>query len=111
MAKPDTDITVTVDIDTEALHATIVEAVANANERPARTPSVGRMLHYVSYGTPGGEYAPEHRAATVTAVNDDGTVDLFVMNPSGTFHNRGVTIDDVTKAPGTCHWPEYVPGG
>jgi len=68
-------------------------------------------MHYVSYGTPGGEYAPEHRAATVTAVNDDGTVDLFVMNPSGVFFNRGVVIDDETKAPGTCHWPEYVPGG
>ena len=26
------------------------------------------MVHYVAYGTPGGEYLPEHRAATITEV-------------------------------------------
>ena len=31
-------------------------------------PSVSRMVHYVSYGTPGGEYASACRAAVVTEV-------------------------------------------
>lgn len=26
-------------------------------------PSIGRIIHYQSYGTPGGEYLPETRAA------------------------------------------------
>lgn len=31
-------------------------------------PSVGRIVHYVSYGTPGGEYESKCRSATVTEV-------------------------------------------
>ena len=31
-------------------------------------PSVGRIVHYQSYGTPGGEYLPEPRAAIITEV-------------------------------------------
>ncbi len=33
-------------------------------------PTVGRIVHYQSYGTPGGEYLPEPRAAIVTSVVD-----------------------------------------
>lgn len=33
-------------------------------------PSVGRVVHYVSYGTPGGEYQSECRAAVVTELTD-----------------------------------------
>lgn len=29
---------------------------------------IGRIVHYVSYGTPGGEYTSECRAAVVTEV-------------------------------------------
>lgn len=72
------------------------------------TPSVARMVHYVSYGTPGGEYPSVCRAATVTAVTDNNTVDLCVMNPEGLFFNRNVTLDEATKAGGTWHWPEIV---
>lgn len=32
-------------------------------------PSVGRIVHYVSYGTPGGEYTSECRAAIITEVS------------------------------------------
>ena len=35
----------------------------------SQTPSIGRIVHYHSYGTPGGEYLPEPRAAIVTAVD------------------------------------------
>src|ERR1039457_4289793 len=34
-------------------------------------PSTGRIVHYVSYGTPGGEYSRECRAAVVTEVVSD----------------------------------------
>lgn len=33
----------------------------------SQVPSVGRIVHYVSYGTPGGEYTSECRAAIITA--------------------------------------------
>lgn len=95
-------------------------------------PSVGRIVHYVSYGTPGGEYTSQCRAAIITGVpaltDDDAQdfaeglpprdrVDLVVLNPTGLFFNRcphdiGGT-SDTSGAPtvrsyagGTWHWPE-----
>jgi hypothetical protein len=85
-------------------------------------PSVGRMVHYVAFGTPGGEYpAGICRAATITEVNmlipgvtvqidPDGmqtNVGLVIFNPTGQFFNRSVPYDP-NKAPGTWHWPERV---
>lgn len=82
-------------------------------------PSVGRIVHYVSYGTPGGEYKSECRAAIVTAVSPTG-VDLAVLNPTGMFFNQGCLRHDgdaahVDAEPGkpfylggTWHWPERV---
>ena len=100
-------------------------------------PSVGRIVHYVAYGTPGGEFpAGVCRAAIVTEVAslkmggaDDIVVDahgavttigICVTNPTGLFFNRGIQYDDpfddgkggrrtqpVVK-PGTWHWPERV---
>lgn len=37
-------------------------------------PSVGRVVHYVSYGTPGGEYPSVCRAAVITEVGGWVTV-------------------------------------
>jgi hypothetical protein len=86
-------------------------------------PSVGRVVHYVSHGTPLREdgtqaFASTCRAAVVTAVKDDTTVDLFVMNPTGVFLNQGCLFvgeggpgyDAETGAypSGTWHWPERV---
>jgi hypothetical protein len=77
-------------------------------------PSVGRIVHYVSYGTPGGEYRSECRAATITSVGawveveatetpekwsgqpmrrtlqrwSPDAVSLFVTNPTGMFFNE-----------------------
>lgn len=70
-------------------------------------PSVGRIVHYVSYGTPGGEYASQCRAAVVTEVAGEGTVSLAVLNPTGTFFNQNVKWDE-DQAGGTWHWPERV---
>lgn len=85
-------------------------------------PSVGRIVHYVAYGTPGGEFpAGSCRAAVITevptlkmggdsdlVVDDAGivtTVSICVLNPTGLFFNRGIQYDP-DKKPGTWHWPE-----
>jgi len=87
------------------------------------TPSVGRVVHYQSYGTPGGEYQSVCRAAIITAVdvyqysgdkpldgdgNFLGAVGLCVMNPDGLFLKQGLLQDEDTKRGGTWHWPERV---
>jgi hypothetical protein len=76
-------------------------------------PSVGRVVHYVSYGTPGGEFpAGVCRAAIITELDvyGDGRagVGLCVLNPSGQFFNRAVPRDEETKKPGTWHFPERI---
>lgn len=75
------------------------------------TPSVGRIVHYRSYGTPGGEYTAECRAAIITEVSPS-SVGLCVLNPTGMFFNRGVFQDegdeDGRHDGGTWHWPERV---
>ena len=65
----------------------------------------GRMVYYVAYGTPGGEYpAGVDRAAIVTEVQADGsTIGCCVVNPTGLFFNRNIPYDEA-KAPGTWHW-------
>jgi len=68
-------------------------------------PSVGRIVHYVSYGTPGGEYPSTCRAAIVTAVSDD-TVSLCVLNPEGQFFNQGVRYDAGAETPGSADCPD-----
>lgn len=97
-----------------------------------QVPSVGRAVHYVSYGTPGGEYSSVCRAATITEVGAwmdtlvsggiglDGdakrrTVEqewspqacaLEIHNPTGLFFNTCHHNED--KTPGTWHWPERI---
>lgn len=83
-------------------------------------PSVGRIVHYVSHGTPvrgdGTQaFTSECRAAIVTEVEPDPfstghVVGLCVLNPTGQFFNRGLMQDEDTKAGGTWHWPERVEG-
>ncbi len=71
-------------------------------------PSIGRIVHCVSYGSPGGELpAQECRAAIVTEVETNEYVGLAVYNPTGLWFNRRVRYDE-GRAPGTWHWPERV---
>jgi hypothetical protein len=79
-----------------------------------QVPSIGRVVHYVAYGTPGGEFpAGAHRAAIITEVDAKDTpimsVGLAVLNPTGLFFHRGVLMDPTGQQPGTWHWPEFVP--
>jgi hypothetical protein len=82
-------------------------------------PSVGRVVHYVSYGTPGGEYTSQCRAAIITEVGEwpEGAseadkrniavpVGLAVLNPTGVFFDRGVMQSEEGREGGTWHWPE-----
>jgi hypothetical protein len=86
-------------------------------------PSVGQIVHYVSYGTPGGEYTSQCRAAIIAGVpdsalpmidgehaehwgSDDVVVDLVVLNPTGLFFNRCPQSDE--HRGGTWHWPVRV---
>lgn len=91
-------------------------------------PSVGRIVHYVSYGTPGGEYGSECRAAVITGQGKgdritvrngagevvvdeyDGdlmSVSLCVLNPEGMFFKGDIPFSDQHQG-GTWHWPEMV---
>ncbi|MFJ1865554.1 hypothetical protein ACIOD1_13065 [Streptomyces sp. NPDC088097] len=86
-------------------------------------PSVGRIVHYVSYGTPGGEYPSVCRAAVITEVPDHLTAEPFdgcpngtegqwiaglaVLNPEGFFFNRDAQHSEEQRG-GTWHWPERV---
>ena len=77
-------------------------------------PTVGRIVHYVSYGTPGGEYASECRAAVVTEVGPEHRtghwpLGLAVLNPEGMFFNRGVPFGTADEG-GSWHWPEREEG-
>jgi hypothetical protein len=92
----------------------------------SQLPTVGRIVHYVSFGTPDGEYHSLCRAAIVTEVfdADPGVVGLAVLNPTGLFfrdlanggcerHDGDVgvaadrsTILALSYPGGTWHWPE-----
>lgn len=65
-------------------------------------PRVGDIVHYRSFGTPGGEYAPACRAAIVTEHCPDGRIGLSVLNPTGLFFN--ITHYDADQTGGTWHY-------
>ena len=91
-----------------------------------QVPSVGRIVHYVSYGTPNGEHAMCCRAAIITEVPHylstepldgcpNGTnvvtqASLAVFNPEGLFLKLGATQAGTCALEadqgGTWHWPE-----
>jgi hypothetical protein len=80
----------------------------------SQKPSVGRVVHYRSYGTPGGEYPAVCRAADITEVDpaDPNHVGLMVKNPTGLFFHSlaegGCHLDEEAVQGGTWHWPERV---
>jgi hypothetical protein len=88
-------------------------------------PSVGRVVHYVSHGTPvrtdGTQaYTKQCRAAVITELSyydpeltkPTYEVGLAVLNPTGLFFRPlaegGCEFDDAAHAAGTWHWPERV---
>lgn len=84
------------------------------SQRTTQVPSVGRIVHYVSRGSPDGVFKPEHRAAIITLVygtwDDRADTDhagLCILNPSGMYFESDLPYDP-DCAPGSWHWPEYV---
>lgn len=68
-------------------------------------PTVGRIVHYHSYGTPGGEFKPEARAAVVAAVHEGEECSVVVLNPSGMFFNKAKHAPGDVPTPGHWNWP------
>lgn len=79
-------------------------------------PSVGRIVHYVSYGTPvradGSQtFTSKCRAAIVTEIcgdadpEDDNCVSLAVLNPTGMFFDQHVAYHDGGETPGKPDCP------
>lgn len=63
-------------------------------------PAVGRVVHYVNR-------AEQHHAAIVTALRNDGSVDLIVFTPNTAGQPAlKVTRDEGEKKPFTFHEPE-----
>lgn len=93
---------------------TSVEGFTPTGVTPPALPSVGRIVHYVSYGTPGGEYQSQCRAAIITEVSGKAPADanvyasLAVLNPTGFFFNEHLPQDETTHRGGTWHWPERI---
>lgn len=75
-------------------------------------PSIGRIVHYVSYGTPKGEYKSRCIAAIITDVKQDDAnetiVRLKIFNPDGDFNSPWLKQDEKDHYGGTWHWPERV---
>lgn len=72
-----------------------------------QTPTVGRIVHYQAFGTPGGEYKSVPRAAVVTQVGEDGMVGLAILNPTGMFFNPEVPYSETAHV-GHWNWPPKV---
>lgn len=68
-------------------------------------PTVGRIVHYHRYGSPGGEHKPEPSPAVITKVLSEETQEcqLFVMNPNGVYFNSTPFAE--TPTPGHWNWP------
>jgi len=62
-------------------------------------PTIGRVVYYKSYGTPGGEYPSVDRAAIITEVKSLTIVSLCVLSPEGFFFNK-----DVEQGKEGGHW-------
>ena len=104
----------------DALYLAVVKAAAGvlaprpnpANQTNGVQPTVGRDVHYVSYGTPKGEYKPAHRAAKITDVRESDQfgfeVRACVFNPEGLFFTGWTHFDESGTQGGTVHWPERI---
>lgn len=84
-------------------------------------PSVGRIVHYVSHGSPVREdgtqaYTSQCRAAIVTEVSyadpaltqPTYEASLCVLNPTGQFFKEDVMADFTEHQANSWHWPERV---
>ena len=67
-----------------------------------QTVSLGRIVHFVDFDS-------SLRAAIVTAVHDEITVNLTVFTSGGAIMPQTSVTWSRDLVPGTWRWPEYVP--
>lgn len=70
-------------------------------------PTVGRIVHYHGYGTPGGAKPTGPLAAMVTGVDGD-EADLTVFFLNDMWHESGVRFAEI-PTPGCWNWPPRTP--
>lgn len=68
------------------------------------TPTIGRIVHYQTYGTPDGEHPSAPVAAIITAVHSERFVSLCAFYPNGMSFKDVIRVSDVPK-PGHWNWP------
>lgn len=68
-------------------------------------PTIGRIVMYQRYGSPGGEHKAEPSPAIISQVTNPETQEcqLFVINPNGLYFNT--TPYSETPKPGHWSWP------
>lgn len=68
--------------------------------------SIGRIVIYTKYGTPGGEHLPEPSPALITLVLNEDTQEcqLTVFNPNGIYMNPTPFSEE--PKPGHWSWPQ-----
>lgn len=66
-------------------------------------PRINDRVVYQAHGSPNGQHKSLPRAAIVTQVNDDHTVGLCIVNPTGLFFATSVAQG---QGPGEWRWEE-----
>lgn len=71
-------------------------------------PSIGRIVHYQRWGSPGSPHASEPSPAVIVNVLNEETQEcqIFVMNPNGLYFNP--TPYSETPKQGHWNWPPRV---
>lgn len=85
----------------------------------SQQPSVGRIVHYVSHGTPprpdgSQEFRSECRAAVIAGVpnpKDPSVLQLCVLNPTGLFFNEVCRHNKGAETPGSSDCPNAATHG
>lgn len=72
----------------------------------SQKPTIGRIVLYQKYGTPGGEHKSEPSPAVITKVHNESEVTIFVMNPNGVYFNTSFYSEELK--PGHWSWPPRV---
>lgn len=83
----------------------------------SQAPSVGRIVHYQSHGSPNGQHKSEPRAVVITRVYEapEGSidaptsmlVDLCVLNPTGMYFDQKTPFAETPTA-GHWSWPPRI---
>lgn len=73
------------------------------NQKSESVPTIGRTVHYQSYNEKG-ECA---YASIITAINDDGSVELATFGPNSLYFQHGKNYSETPKE-NHWNWPPRV---